>query len=151
MFDYYEKRMRRIWWAVGIGTFIIAGTAGWYFLRPQFAGRTEQVASTQTIDAGGYQAVFLPGGQVYFGKLSMDGEWLTLTDVYYLQSQRLQLGQQGQTPEVPGNFELVKLGTELHGPADEMHFPVTEILYWQNLRTDSRVIRAIDEYKSARR
>jgi hypothetical protein len=151
MFDYYEKRMRRIWWAAGIAAVIILGGAGWYIVKPKMAQRGASEASTVMVDAGGYQAVFLPGGQVYFGKLAMSAEWLTLTDVYYLQSQRLQLGQEGQTPQVPGNFELVKLGTELHGPADEMYFPRTEVLYWQNLRTDSRVIRAIDEYKSARR
>lgn len=98
----------------------------------------------------GYQAVFLSNGQVYFGKLSdVSDTYVTLKDIYYLQvvqqQQQLQ-GQQatqsGQQPQV----SLVKLGNELHGPADVMKINRNQILFYEDLKTDSQVVRAIKDY-----
>ncbi len=98
----------------------------------------------------GYQAVFLSNGQVYFGKLSdVSDTYVTLRDIYYLQvvqqQQQLQ-GQQavqaGQSPQV----SLVKLGNELHGPADVMKINRSQILFYEDLKQDSQVVRAIRDY-----
>jgi len=97
----------------------------------------------------GYQAVFLSNGQVYFGKLSdAKDTYVTLRDIYYLQvvqqQQQLQ-GQQaapGQQPQV----SLVKLGNELHGPADVMKINRSQILFYEDLKTDSQVVKAIKDY-----
>src|SRR5262245_44269387 len=61
-----------------------------------------------------YQAVFLTNGQVYFGKLvNARDEYVTLTDIYYLQ-----VGPQqgsGTSPTTSQqSISLVKLGNELH-------------------------------------
>lgn len=87
-----------------------------------------------------WQAVFLTNGQVYFGRLqNYNREYLLLQDVYYLQvAQPLQQGQ----PQ-PQNLNLVKLGSELHGPEDTMFIPKDKILFWENMKADAQVVRAI--------
>lgn len=106
-------------------------------------GNILSVGSSGTSD---YQAVFLVNGQVYFGQLSgMNGQFLNLSDVYYLQvNQALQPADgSAQTPDI----SLVKLGGELHGPTDEMEINRDQILIIEDLKKDSNVVRAIDEYK----
>ena len=97
----------------------------------------------------GYQAVFLNSGQVYFGKLGTGGGWFTLSDIYYLQAtESLQ-----QTGTVAGRdlnqkVQLIKLGTEIHGPLDVMYIAKGEISFWENLKEDSKVVEAIKRDKS---
>jgi hypothetical protein len=97
-----------------------------------------------------YQAVFLANGQVYFGKLSnADGLWLTLEDIYYLQTtpspSEIQSNQQPSS-----NINLVKLGGELHGPTDKMRVNRTSVLFVEDLRSDSGVVLAIDKLKKSK-
>ena len=95
---------------------------------------------------GQYQAVFLTNGQVYFGKLaSTNNQWTTLTDIYYLQVQKaVQPADQSQSADQ--KVSLVKLGNELHGPNDEMKINRDQILFWENLKNDGKVVQAIDKY-----
>jgi hypothetical protein len=43
---------------------------------------------------------------------------------------------------------LVKLGNELHGPVDEMHISKAQILFYEDLKTDGQVVKAIQAYKA---
>lgn len=104
-----------------------------------------------------YQAVFLTNGQVYFGKLSMSGKWYSLKDIYYLQvTQDLQPASgdskaaptdtpAGQNPNQ--QVGLVKLGSELHGPEDAMYISPDQVLFWENLKSDSKVVQKIHQSK----
>jgi hypothetical protein len=93
--------------------------------------------------SGVYQAVFLNNGQVYFGKLSRYGDYPVLRDVYYLQiTQNLQGGE-----SQPSNVNLVKLGNELHGPMDRMQISRSSILFIEDLKPDSQVVKAIEKMK----
>ncbi len=106
--------------------------------------------------AGDYQAVFLTNNQVYFGKVAnAGGQYVTLSDVYYLQLQ-----QQPATPPTPRpgalqqpapaaqpQFTLLKLGQEIHGPMNEMWINRDQILLIEGLRDDSKVIKTIAEAK----
>jgi len=96
---------------------------------------------------GGYNAVFLTNGQVYFGKLAgLKTTFPTLTDVYYLRvTQALQPAPNQQTQP---NINLVKLGNELHKPTDEMKINRDHILFVETLESDSAVIGAIQEFKA---
>jgi hypothetical protein len=95
-----------------------------------------------------YQAVFLTNGQVYFGKVSkVDQSYVRLTDIYYLQvQQQVQPKDQSasQTPQV----SLAKLGGELHGPEDVMYISRQQVLFWENLKDDGKVTKAIKDYKA---
>lgn len=97
--------------------------------------------------ASPYSAVFLSNGQVYFGKISnVKNNYLTLSNIYYIQSPTS--GQsQNQNNTTSGNVSLVKLGNELHGPTDEMFINSSSILFYENLRTDSKVVQSIEGSK----
>lgn len=91
----------------------------------------------RAIDRSTYQAVFLISSQVYFGKLSRDGDTYLLSDVFYLAS----------APETSAPGQLIKRGSELHGPSDPMVIPARSVLYFENLRPDAQVLTAIRSYK----
>ena len=104
--------------------------------------------------SAGYQAVLLSNGQVYFGKIvDNDTNYVTLKDIYYLQVVQQpplqgtpQAGQPAAQPQQ--SISLVKLGNELHGPVDEMHIGRTQILFYEDLKSDGSVVKAIDSYKA---
>lgn len=128
----------------GVLAFVIAA-ALWYVL----VVRAGSLAST--IDSGKYQAVFLSNGQIYFGKLKVhNGEYLKLTDIFYLQSQ----DAENQTDELQaganqeGELQLIKLGNEVHGPEDQMMISQDQVLFYENLKADSKVATSIKTYQS---
>lgn len=93
-----------------------------------------------------YQAVFLDNNQVYFGKLSREkSDQPILRDIYYLRvAQALQPPTSAaQIPDV----NLVKLGTELHGPEDEMRINKEHIIFIENLKPDGQVMKAIKSFQ----
>lgn len=93
-----------------------------------------------------YQAVFLNGGQVYFGKIGKyNSKYLTLSDIYYLRVN--QQVQPGSTQTSQNDVSLAKLGSELHGPEDTMVVNRSEVQFWENLKDDGQVVKAITEYK----
>ena len=99
-----------------------------------------------------YSAVFLTNGQVYFGKInSMDMTQVDLRDIYYLQvnQQNLQSGDKKTADATAApDISLVKLGNELHGPNDRMRINRSQVLFTESLKSDSKVVTAIGNYKS---
>ena len=85
------------------------------------------------IDSDTYQAVFLTNDQIYFGRLkNISSDYLILSDVYYVKINESGAGQ------------LVKLGSgEPHGPKDEMIINQDQVLFWENMRFDSQVVKTI--------
>lgn len=94
-----------------------------------------------------YQAVFLNGGQVYFGKiLKLNDQYMTVADIYYLRvNQQVQPGQQQSANQ--NDISLVKLGCELHGPQDAMVINREQVVFWENLKDDGQVAKAVADYK----
>ena len=127
-----------------IGFFLLLILIGgiWYF--SQRGSPSAPLGSSNehgTIVSGEYQAVFLDNGQVYFGKLEKTRDALyTLTDVSYLQS--------NVAVEQVSNLSLTKLGSEAHGPEDQMQINVEHILFIEDMKNDSKVVQAIQDYKS---
>lgn len=96
-----------------------------------------------------FQAVFLNGGQVYFGKITdLNSRNLRISNIYYLR-----VNQQVQPDQANANnandISLVKLGCELHGPEDSMVVNREQVIFWENLKSDGQVTKAIDEYVKA--
>lgn len=107
----------------------------------------EKGGSASDIEADKYQAVFMTNGQVYFGKLDdINSSYADLTDVYYLQVQQA-VQPAAKQAEQTSQVSLTKLGSELHGPTDKMHISRDQILFWENLKGDSTVVKAINEYQ----
>lgn len=108
--------------------------------------------------ASGYVAVFLTNNQVYFGKLgSLDGQYATLTDVYYLRVQpslsdagnvKVEDAKASGATAGKNDMTLIKLGDELHGPTDEIKLNRDHILLIEELKEDSKVVKAIEQFKA---
>ncbi|MBI4034361.1 hypothetical protein HY380_00515 [Candidatus Saccharibacteria bacterium] len=101
--------------------------------------------SQPTPKSNAYQAVFLTNGQVYFGHLeNASSQHPSLTDIYYLQSNPNNPQNTSQNQQSAQNqLTLVKLGNELHGPQDEMVLKADQILFWEDLKDDGKVVQAI--------
>lgn len=107
--------------------------------------------SATAIDSSKYQAVFLTNGQVYFGKLQpFTGKAMKLNDVYYLQAEATQTTDPEnpqKTSSSKADVQLIKLGEELHGPEDEMIVMLDQLLFYENLKTDSSLAKSIQKHK----
>ncbi|MEO5499333.1 MAG: hypothetical protein ABIR46_02450 [Candidatus Saccharimonadales bacterium] len=115
---------------------LVAGIVGWKML-----GATSDAPRSDR-----YQAVFLSTGQIYFGHLkNTHGNYLTLEQSYYTKSSELPTDA---TPEqkqaTSNNVSLVKVGDEVYGPENTMKIRAEQVLFWQDLKTDSKVAKAID-------
>ena len=115
-------------------------------------GGKKTSSSSSMEKSSGWQAVFLTNGQVYFGKLTKaDTQWPTMKEIYYLQVTQPPLQgsqQEGQQAQAQPQLSLVKLGNELHGPADEMSINRDQILFYEDMKSDSQVVKAISDYKN---
>lgn len=110
-----------------------------------------------------YQAVFLSNGQVYFGQLKGEkGDYAMLANIYYLQQVNQPVQQTAPafaskdskskpieplTQIASPDIRLVKLGSELHGPEDIMYVSKSQILFYEDLKDDSRVVQAIKVFE----
>jgi hypothetical protein len=101
------------------------------------------------VKGGQYQAVFLTNGQVYFGKVNdINGSYVKLSDIYYLQVQQsVQPTDAKKDSTSNSQVSLAKLGSELHGPEDAMYISRQQVLFWENLKNDGKVVQAINSYK----
>lgn len=97
-------------------------------------------AEARNIDKSKMQAVFLNGGQVYFGKISeLNNNYLKMSDIFYLrvnqvvQPNQTQANQQAQQNDI----SLVKLGCELHRPSNEMLINREQVIFWENLKDEA--------------
>lgn len=110
----------------------------------------------------GYQAVFLTNGQVYFGKIShVNSDYVQLVNIYYLQVNTPAGSTTGTDTSAAASavnstaanaatqLSLVKLGNELHGPADQMFISRDQILFYENLKADGQVAEAIAKYQQS--
>lgn len=109
-------------------------------------------SESEFVDPSKTQAVFLNGGQVYFGKItSLNDKYLRLNDIYYLQvNQQVQPGDESKTQQQ--NVSLAKLGCEIHRPQDSMVISKDQVIFWENLKEDDdqrTVPGAIANYKKA--
>ena len=115
---------------------VVVGYAGILFLTDFL--KYDRYDAQDFIDHDAYQAVFLTNDQIYFGSLkSISPDYLILSGVYYVKINEEGAGQ------------LVKLGAgEPHGPQDKMVINQDQVLFWENLRFDSPVVKTIQSMQS---
>ena len=110
-------------------------------------------AESKYVDGSKFQAVFLNGGQVYFGKIhTLNEKFITIDNIYYLRvNQQVQPNQTTAANSTAPNQDvsLAKLGCELHGPTDVMVITRDQVLFWENLKPDGQVSKAISDYVKA--
>ncbi len=102
------------------------------------------------VDKTKFQAVFLNGGQVYFGKIhSLNDKFITIDKIYYLRVNQQVQPNQSNTSAANQDVSLAKLGCELHGPTDSMVINREQVLFWENLKADGQVTKAVSAYVKA--
>ena len=90
-----------------------------------------------------WSAVFLTTGQVFFGHIARaSSQELLLRDVYYLRVGTNLQPTSEQAAPLP-DLSIVRLGSDIHAPVDAMRITRAHILFTQELREDSPVVRTI--------
>lgn len=136
--------------SVLLGTVIVVavliGFITWCFAQQHQSSKAFN--ENANVNTNEYQALFLTNGQVYFGKISnLNHRYVTISDIYYLQvQQNLQDGSKSSS--AASQVSLAKLGSELHGPEDKMYIASDQVLFWENLKSDSKVVQAITKYQN---
>ncbi len=130
-----KKRLKnQRWLRIASIALLFSGTALLValVLYTSFGSRSDE---NKYVDSSKTQAVFLNGGQVYFGHIkALNNKYITMSGVFYLRvNQQVQPNGQQQN----SNPELVKLGCELHRPKDEMVINREQVTFWENLKEDS--------------
>ena len=93
-----------------------------------------------------FQVVVLDTGEVFFGTVKKNSKSaIELSNVYYLPIDASDLF----SPQFNSNelFSVIKIGNELHGPEDSMFITKEHIVFMQNLKEDSRIVSAIEDYQ----
>ncbi len=126
-------------------------SAAAYYLGAVIRARTGK-PTVQSL-SGGYEAVFLTNGQVYFGKVAKRGkDEIVIKDIYYLRvEQQLQPAPENDSSNKQSQPQLglVKLGDEIHGPADEMRLNMDHVLFTESLKDSGQVVQAIRRHKES--
>ena len=87
-----------------------------------------------------FWAVYLDSGQVFYGKKDKpDKNYVTMTNVFYYQP--------GVRSAKSGNIRIIKVGTEIHQPQDYVYINKQHIERQEQLSSDSKVVKAIEQYK----
>lgn len=103
--------------------------------------------TSSSIDGGKYQAVHLVNGMNYYGKLqTLNGGYMKLTEIYYVQLKSGITEVEAMAALDLNNIELVKWGNEIQGPTDEMVINKDQIVSFENLKEDGKVVQAIKKY-----
>ena len=103
-------------------------------------------SQSKYVDSSKMQAVFLNGGQVYFGKINtLNDKFMRVNDIYYLRVNQ-QVQPDGSAAANNQDISLVKLGCELHGPQDSMVINQSQVIFWENLKDDGQVAKAVADY-----
>jgi hypothetical protein len=142
-----KSKLKFLALAAGILLVLMLAGGGWLLYRSSMPAH---------IDTSKYQAVFFTNGQVYFGKLErLNGGYFKLNDIFYLQAQATQKttseNPQATTNQSASDVQLIKLGSEIHGPDDEMIMNQDQVLFFENLKKDGKVTDSITKYKAEKK
>lgn len=111
-------------------------------------GRSDK--ESKLVDTSNLQAVFLTNQQVYFGNISnINSNYITLHNIYYLTTNQQVQPTSGSSTTTNNNSQvsLVKLGCELHAPQDQMTINRSQVTFWENLKGDGQVAKAVQQYR----
>jgi hypothetical protein len=89
-----------------------------------------------------YYAVFLTNNQTYFGKIKGEsGDYILLDDVHYLQAEKKD--ELSQSSVNSSDIVVIPLGSEIHGPSNQMKINKDHVLFLEVLKKDSQVVKSI--------
>lgn len=122
------------------GSILLVAIASFFAL-----GGNKVASQDKYVDSKNMQAVFLNGGQVYFGNINtLNDQFVKMSNIYYLRvNQTVQPNGSNSSNQ---DISLVKLGCELHGPKDQMVINQSQVIFWENLKSDGQVAKAVADY-----
>lgn len=127
-----RKTAKSVVWAVIATVAILLGFTVWYALSQPSGPRNDR-----------YQVVFLDDNQVFFGKLkNIQGDYFEMEQVYSTQPDASSDSQSSST--VSNDVSIVKVGNLVYGPEDTMMIRADKVKFWQDLKSDSKISKAID-------
>jgi len=141
--DSSDKKSNKglLWTIVIILVVVVIAAVGWFV----WSGSKN---SATGIDNSKYQAVFMSNGQIYFGKLSdFNDASFKITNIYYPQAQTTDETDTKKTDvqSSQSNIQLFRVTDGVHGPEDQMIITKSQILYYENLKSDSKVTQLIEQ------
>lgn len=97
---------------------------------------------------GSRQAIFLADGQIYFGYASsLRNQVVVVKDIYYLQAVQPLQSTDSKTPaSATQQVNIIKLGSEIQGPTDQMKINRDNIKFIEDMKSDSEVNQKITDY-----
>ena len=99
----------------------------------------------QPSDNLNWYAVKLINKEVYYGQVyDVSADPVIIKNVYYNYEQ---INNKGGDASETDNIRLVKRGKETHGPSGIMDIIRSQIIYMEELKDDSKVLKAILEYE----
>lgn len=100
---------------------------------------------TPTLKLSGWYAIKLVNGETYYGQIQdIAADPVIVKNVYYDYDQAK--GVKKDESE-SGNLRLVKRGNETHGPAGTMDLVRSQVLFMEQLKPESKVLKAILDYE----
>ena len=135
-----SNKTMTVFWVILMVSLVFLGIIFWLFL-------SRNGGDLKVSYGSGWQAVFLNNEEVYFGKIKAeDGDELWLEKIYYPKDSDLL--KQKNVNEFGTEIQLIKRGSELHGPEDLMRIFKDSVVYIESLRDDSKISQAIRSYES---
>lgn len=134
----YSPVYKKVAFAVAIILFLVAG----YFLF--FRGGNGKTPENN--QGENWYSVKLQNGEVYYGQIiDTKSDPVVIKNVYYDYDLINKTENKDQTT---GSLRLVKKGKETYGPAGVMEVVRSNVLYMDQLKSDSKVLRAILDYEN---
>ncbi len=100
-------------------------------------------------DEAPYYAVAMTSGSLFFGHIKkQDATSIYMNDIFYLQRTPPQQDPKTKQQQGPGIL-LVPQSEDAYGPTDELIVNRQHVLYYQELKEDSKVIEGIQRTKQA--
>lgn len=121
---------------------LLVGFGSYFSYRSYLNGGGTTTTGQNLVDTHARQAVFLTNGQVYFGYVSDPaGQIVTLKNIYYLKTVDANSSENTNVVDASGNNKviLVKFGNEVHGPNDIMHINRDQILFYEDMKSNSKI------------
>lgn len=129
------KGLRRtLTWLAAIAALVLVAFVLWRLVSARSGGVERR------IDTGGYQAISLTTGQLYFGRLrDTGGEFVEVRDAHYIRE--VEGAKEGDATR----SEVVPTSTQLHRPRSRLVLPRSQVVTIEDLADDSAAVKAITD------
>lgn len=125
---------------------LVAGTAYFWNKKDEEASQVAQVKKITNNNP--WYAVRLVDGDVIYGKITdINTDPVVIESVYYNYDQKRSENDSNSKANIneTADLRLVKRGNETHGPDGKLQIFRSQVVFMENLRADSKVLKVIEE------